>query len=403
LNPNIITKQTLFFTTPGIIQGCGFIRRINQVNGYTVFRNTVIVLGTLALAYLLFATLNVWIVLIVAILIASAFRPLIMRLRRWRLPEAVAILIVYGLFTLGTILLFVSVLPPVVNQFVSYIQNEDRLANRIIIAQFWVNRTISQATGTDVGISIPEDDIRRSVRDLVETIRVTAPNLVTDASNLLSNVILIIVMGVYWITSRQKAEDFIVELMPPKRQPQARAILQEVEFGLGAYVRGVATISMIVGTLCFIALLLLRVPNAATLAFIYALSTAVPIIGGLVGVVVCTVLALLSSPTLALFVLIVTVALQQFENYYLAPRIVSQNTVFDEILVIVFIAAGFSLGGITGALIAIPVAGTAAILLKHLVLEPRRSKIIPQRVDGGIRLEPVIPVELPPEPGTPLE
>jgi predicted PurR-regulated permease PerM len=197
LNPNIITKQTLFFTTPGIIQGCGFIRRINQVNGYTVFRNTVIVLGTLALAYLLFATLNVWIVLIVAILIASAFRPLIMRLRRWRLPEAVAILIVYGLFTLGTILLFVSVLPPVVNQFVSYIQNEDRLANRIIIAQFWVNRTISQATGTDVGISIPEDDIRRSVRDLVETIRVTAPNLVTDASNLLSNVILIIVMGVY--------------------------------------------------------------------------------------------------------------------------------------------------------------------------------------------------------------
>jgi predicted PurR-regulated permease PerM len=357
------------------------------MTGFAVFRNTVIVLGTLALAYLIVATLNVWIVLIVAILIASAVRPLITQLKRLGVSETVAIVMVYGLLSIGSILMFVAVLPPVVNQLVTYIQNEDRLANRIVVAQFWVERTLSRLTGTTVEIGIPSDEIRNAVRDLVDTIRVTAPNLIDDISNFLGDAVLIFVMGIYWITSRQKTEDFLVELMPINRQAQVRAIFQEVEYGLGAYVRGIVLISIIIGLLCFVALALLRVPNAATLAFIYGLSTAIPIIGGLIGVVLCTALALLSSPTSALVVLAVTVILQQAENYYLSPRIMSKSTAFDEILVIVFIAAGFSLEGIAGALIAVPVAGTAVILLKHLVLVPRRGKIAPSRVEGGILLD----------------
>ncbi|MAU09911.1 MAG: hypothetical protein CL607_08840 [Anaerolineaceae bacterium] len=354
------------------------------MNGYVVFRNTLIVLSALALAYLVVATFDVWTVLIVAILIASAIRPMITRLKRWRISESVAILIVYGVFFLGSIMTFVTVLPPVINQFVSYIQNEDRLANRIIVAQYWVERTLSDITGNSIDIGIPQEEIRTAVRDVVETLRVTAPNLIDDVSSFIGDAILIFVMGAYWITSRQRAEDFIVDIMPISRQAQVRAIMQEIEYGLGAYVRGLALVSLIVGLICFVALALVRVPNAATLAFIYAIATAIPIIGGLIGVVLCTALALLSSPTSALLVFVITVLLQQVENYFLSPRIVSQSTAFDEILVIIVIAIGFSLDGITGALISVPVAGTGIILLKHLVLEPRRNKVVPDRVEGGI-------------------
>ena len=354
------------------------------MSGYVVFRNTVIVLSTLALAYLIIATMDVWTVLIVAILIASAIRPLIARLEKWRISQSIAILIVYAVFLLGSILTLITVLPPIVNQFVTYIQNEDRLANRIVYAQFWVERTLSDITNTEVDIGIPQDEIRKAVRDVVETLRVTAPNLVDDIGSFLGDAILIFVMGAYWITSRQRAENFIVDIMPISKQAQVRAIMQEIEFGLGAYVRGLALVSLVVGLICFAALALLRVPNAATLAFIYAVATAIPIIGGLIGVVACTAIALLSSPTSALIVFIVTVLIQQIENYFLSPRIVSQSTAFDEILVIIFIAVGFSLDGITGALIAVPVAGTGIILLKHLVIEPRRNRMTPDRVDGGI-------------------
>jgi predicted PurR-regulated permease PerM len=104
-------------------------------------------------------------------------------------------------------------------------------------------------------------------------------------------------------------------------------------------------------------------------------------------VVLATFLALLSSPTNALIVLLVTFLLQQFENYYLSPRIMSQGTDFDPLLVIVFVSMGFTLGGIMGALIAIPVAGVVSILVKHLILEPRKATVTPSKMEGGILLQ----------------
>jgi predicted PurR-regulated permease PerM len=358
------------------------------MSGFQVFRSTLIILLTLGLAYVFLLTLKVWIILLVAILIASALRPPIMQLKKnFRVPQSIAILIVYGLLTLFVGTMIVAVFPPVINQFVGFIQNDNRLADRIITAQYWVNQLLSESTGGEVAIDIPPDDIRTAVSDFVEQIRVTAPTLIVDIGNFVGDFILILVMGIYWVTSRERAETFLIELLPLSRQVQGQAILNEIENGLGAYVRGIAIISVTVGIISFVALTLLRIPGAATLSFAYASVTAIPIIGGLIGVVLATSLALLNSPANAVVVFIVVLLTQQLENYVLAPRILSKNVEFDEIMVIVFIAAGFTLNGLAGGLLAIPVAGTVAILLKHLVFEPRKASVTPSRVEGGILLQ----------------
>jgi len=59
-------------------------------------------------------------------------------------------------------------------------------------------------------------------------------------------------------------------------------------------------------------------------------------------------------------VLIVTFLLQQVENYWLTPRMMSEGSDFDPLLVVIFVSMGFTLGGIMGALLSIPVAGTAS-------------------------------------------
>jgi putative heme transporter len=359
------------------------------MTGFQVFRNTMIILFTLALAYLFVLTLNTWIILLIAIITASAVRSPILRLKSWGLPQGVAIFIVYGLIAVISITLIVAVIPPIANQFIGYLQNEDRLANRIIVAQSWVQRYIQQSTGSEVELGIASDEIRSSVREFVNSIRVSAPNMIDDVSDFISNFVLVIVIGIYWLTSRERAESFLLDLLPVGRQAQARAIFQEVETNLGAYVRGIVLVSLLVGTLSFIVMTLLGVPGAATLSFIYGLATAIPIIGGLIGVLGASGLVLLTSPNYAVTVLIITILLQQLENYYLSPRIMAQSADFDEILVIVFIAAGFTLNGLTGALIAIPVAATASILLKHLVFEPRKAQVSPinNKVEGGILLQ----------------
>jgi predicted PurR-regulated permease PerM len=357
------------------------------MTGFQIFRNTLIVLVAVGLVVVLYLTRDVWVLLIIAILIASALRPVIVFLKRLHMPQGVAILLAYGLLTFSMVGLLVAVLPPAVNQFVSYIQNDNRLAERIISAQAWTENFLQRNTGSDVQLGIQPDDIRKSVHDAIENVRVTAPTLVADIGNFLGNFILTIVMGIYWTFSRERAENFIIELLPIGRQAVVKTIVDEVESGLGAYVRGVVIVAVTIGTLCYIPLTLLGVPGAATIAFLYALTTSVPIIGSTIGVILATALALLNSPSSAAIVLVVTFVLQQFEAYILSPRLISQRVDFDAILVLVFLAAGFSLDGVMGALLAIPVAAAVIIILKHLVITPRKASVVPDRVEGGLLLK----------------
>jgi predicted PurR-regulated permease PerM len=353
-----------------------------------IFKGTLVFLAALAFAYILVLTLNVWVSLLIAILVASAVRPAILRLVRWHIPQGISVLIVYMGLAIVMITLLVVVLPPVVNQFVGYIQNDNRLANRIIDAQSWVQQTVTQVTGAEFDLGITPEEIRKAISEIVEKVRVTAPSLVGNATGFLGEFLLIIVMGLYWVTSRERAVNFLMELVPLSRRGKIRLIVDEIEGGLGNYVRAIVLVSVIVGILCFIVLALLHVPGAATISFFYALATAIPIIGGLIGVALATFLALLTSPINAVLVLIVTFLLEQVENYYLTPRMMSKGTDFDPLLVIIFVSLGFSLGGITGSLISIPLAGTASILMKHLVLEPRKATVAPTTVEGGILLQP---------------
>jgi predicted PurR-regulated permease PerM len=400
------------------------------MTGMQVFRATLIVMGTVALAALFGATIQIWLVLWIAILIASALRPAIMRLVRWGLPQAAAIPLVYGVVLISAFVLVMLVLPPVINQFTRYLENEGLLTTKIVIAQNWFTDQINSITGgnyvsaTDVAaVTLTEDgepvlrstateddigldstnlqivgftrpQIEEVVADVIDEIEGTAPGLVGNAGGFVGDLVLVLVMGIYWITSRTRAEEFLIDLLPIGRQAQGRAIMDEIEVGLGGYVRGIALVSILVGVMSFAAMTLVNalplnvdIPNVATLAFFYGLATAVPIIGGLIGVVVATGLAFLTAtPAAGLAVFAITVLLQQVENYYISPRVMASSSSFDEILVIVFIAAGFTLDGIRGGLIAIPVAATAAILLKHLLIIPRKDKVLPTRVEGGIML-----------------
>src|SRR6185369_10038566 len=132
-----------------------------------IFRATLVFLLALAFAYILVLTLGVWVSVLIAILVASAVRPAIVRLARWHFPQGVAILVVYLGLAAITITLLLVVLPPVINQFVGYIQNDNRLADRIIGAQTWVERTVTQLTGSTFDLGIAPEDIRTSISAIV--------------------------------------------------------------------------------------------------------------------------------------------------------------------------------------------------------------------------------------------
>lgn len=337
-------------------------------------QNTLVVLSTLAVAYIFLISLRIIIILIVAIIIASALRPIIGRMIRFGVPESVAIITTYFVLISAMLLLSLAILPPIVNQIIGYIEHDQRLVFRILRAQYWVQDLIRNMTGNEVTLVEPQQ-VQDAVSGLVDSIRETAPNMVSDLGSLLADTVLIFVMGAYWLTSHQRAKDFIVQLFQDKYREHADNILDEIEVTMGGYVRGVVTVASIVGVLNFIGFTLLGVPNALTLSFIVGTTTTIPMIGGHIGGITVVFLTMVTNPVYVLSAFIVYFIVQQFENYYLTPRIMSSNSNINPLLVIVYTMIGFILFGVTGALIAVPIMGVAHILLMHLIIEPHQSTL----------------------------
>lgn len=349
------------------------------------FISTIIVILTLAAAYVLFLSARILIVLLIAIIIASAIRPLVLRLKKWRIPEGIAILLVYFLIGASIFILSAIVLPPAISQFSAYVNNEQGLASRLIVAQTWLEGNIEQLTGSDITLIDP-NSIRSTVSDVMDRFTRAMPGAASEAGGLAGDFILMVVMGVYWLTSRNQAVEFLQGLFPLGQRARIAEIIAEIESSMGAYLSGVVLVALFVGVANFAVLALLRVPNAVTLAFIVGITTALPIIGGYIGGISATLLALLSSPIHGLITILTFVGVQQIETHYLTPRVMSRSVGLNPILIIVVLFIGFAVGGVVGGLIAVPISGVISILVRNLIIVPRQDVNAPQHVEGGILL-----------------
>ncbi len=214
------------------------------------FRNTVIVLATLVSAYVLLMSARILVVLIIAIFIASAVRPFVLRLVSWRVPEGLAILITYVLLVVGILTLFLLVIPPIVNQAADYMQNETRLASRIIYSKNWLEQALTDLTANPVSL-VDDEQVRTTVSGFVDQMRTVVPHMLTDLGGTLAEAVLAIVMGVYWLTSRDKAVQFILQLFPHRSREEVGQVITEIESSVGNYIGGMVMVASFVGLVNF--------------------------------------------------------------------------------------------------------------------------------------------------------
>jgi len=366
-----------------------------------MFKGTLVVLATLLGAYVLITSIEVLIVLLIAIIVASAVRSIIDRLVKWHVPRGVAIGAVYFVLISGLLLMIIAVLPPVMNQVTLYFGNEGRLTSRIVQAQRVIESLIGGMTNSDISL-VNREQIDTAVTGFLASIQLLVPNLVNDLGGILGNTVLIFVIGAYWLTSHHKATAFMTQLFELRYREQAQQVILEIENAMGAYVRGVLITSVLVGLLNFIPMQLLGVPNALTFALIIGVLTAIPMVGGLLGGVIATLLTLLAAPEYIVTVAAIAFIVQQIESYVITPRVMSNRLDLDPLLIIVYSAIGFSLFGVVGALIAVPVMGSLHILLMVMVIKPHQENIRTFDMQDGLPLVRIHePNTIP--PGQPLE
>ena len=139
------------------------------------------------------------------------------------------------------------------------------------------------------------------------------------------------------------------------------------------FIVGQCTEAVILGALCMIGMLILRLPYAAMIGCLIGVTALIPVAGAYIGAIVGAVMILTVSPIKALVFVIYLVVLQQLEGNLIYPRVVGNSIGLPGIWVLAAITIGGGVMGVMGMLLGVPVAATIYVLLRKCVIAKRSA------------------------------
>ncbi len=322
-----------------------------------------VVLG-IAVVYLIRETLSAF---VLGALLAFLINPLVDRLAGF-LPRALAIVIIFAALVValaGVATVFVPLLTTEIGQLqqqtpaiVSGAQRQLELLQGQPIHLFGFRLDLTRQ-GANVDQKAGEFLLGQFGNAL--TIGLVALNIVVQ-------VLLLLIVAFLVSLDAHRISGFLRELVPGDYREDFDAIWPKVKAMLFSYLRGQLTVALIIGAAVAIALAAEGMPFAFALGVLAGIMSLVPFIGPWIGAVPIELVALSSGPVKAIVVGVTYLVITNIVLQFLFPRILGAAVKLPALLIIVAFLAGFSLAGILGMFIAIPVAATIAILFDHVYL-----------------------------------
>jgi len=316
-----------------------------------------------ALLQLGIAAARVFLLVFIAVLLASALEPMLgwLRHRVSVLSRAGTILVVYLTFIVTVVGLAFVVVPAAVGQAERILAD---LPPFFAEVRAWADTARPAALATSLTALI--DSVSAALKppdasdpDTVVEVGTTVAELVATLATLLTMVFL-------WLVERPRIQRYTLAFLPAEQRAGARTAWNDVELRLGLWVRGQLTLMATMGVMTGIAYSLLGVPGALLLALIAAITEAIPIVGPLLGAIPAVLVAATVSPELALIVAGIYVVLQFVEGNVLVPIVMRNAVGISPLLILVSLLIGAAAGGFIGAFLAVPVAASIEIILQRL-------------------------------------
>lgn len=311
-------------------------------------------LALVVLGWVVIQIRDILFLLFIAFLLMTALHPLVVGLGRLRIPKIIGIFIVYsiifGVFGLSV----AGALPALVVQVTKLIQEFPSFIARVL--PYW---------------NIDASNLGQQIAPLGE-------NVVKLTVGIFSNLVTtltVLVFTFYFLLERNHAEDIIVTMVGPGVAKGAMDVFRKIERRLGAWVHGELLLMFFVGLFSYIGLTVLHVEFSLPLAIIAGLLEIIPLIGPIVSAIPAVLVALATSPLLALSVVALYFIIQQVENNFLVPIVMRKSVGLSPLITILALMIGGRLAGITGAVLSIPIVLVLQVLVAHfLSVKPQAEK-----------------------------
>lgn len=324
-----------------------------SINISTAALVKVVVLILLLMA--LYTVRDIFLMLIISIVLASAMDPLVDWLyRKAKFPRGLSVILVYLVFLgfVGMVIYFL--IPPMVEQFSQLGGRLESLRGELSNQSLLVTKILDQL-GITSGFSSLGQALSKITGNFFQTTIGVFSGLIET--------IAILAITFYLISSESGLKNFIKSLVPFKHQAYAVALTEKVQNKIGHWLLGQLILSGFIFLLTFIGLTVLGVKFALALALLAGLLEIVPYLGPILSAIPAVFVAFVQSPPLALFVIALYIVVQQVENYALQPKIMGRTVGANPVIILVGVMVGFKIAGIIGMLLSVPIVAALQVFL----------------------------------------
>ena len=307
--------------------------------------------------------------------VAYCLDPIADRIEKFGASRALATAII----TLGAILLFVLlallVIPTLVNQTIALFDTAPK-----VLQELQAFLTSKFPDILDQGSTL-----RQSLTALGETIQSkggqvlqTALTSVGSLINVIMLFVIVPVVAFYLLYDWDRMVAEVDSLLPRDHAPTIRRLAREIDATLAAFIRGMGTVCLILGTYYAVALMLVGLQFGLVVGAVAGLITFIPYVGALVGGSLAIGLALFQFwgdwVSIGLVAGVFMLG-QVIEGNVLTPNLVGNSVGLHPVWLIFALSVFGSLFGFVGMLVAVPVAAALGVLMRFIIAQYRESRL----------------------------
>jgi hypothetical protein len=312
---------------------------------------------------------QIFILILIALFLATGLNPAVEALRRRKMSRATAVGIIFTSVIVFVIFFALVVIPPVISQGTQLINKAPSM-----LSDLTTNSTIHKLNDQYGIIDTLQTKLKSITSDGTLLIS-TFGGVLGVGKSVLSgffSFMTVLVLTLYFITSLPQAVDLGLSLVPASRRERVGRLTHAIIARVGSFVGSQIIIAAMASVFVFILSIVLGLPSPIAIGMIILVCGLIPLIGHFLGCGIVTIIALTQSTTIGVIAFLAYVLYVQIENYLVTPRIMKRTMSVPGAVTIISALIGSSLLGLIGGLLAVPVAASIILIMDEVVI-PRAN------------------------------
>ncbi len=319
--------------------------------------------------YFLYFIRDVVLIILSAIVIASAIEPGTVWFTKRRVPRVLATLMIY--VGIGALLVttFYFFLIPLVQESSVLLQTLPGYSRALASASSTPSNVLQ---GITAGFSLPV---------IIDTVNGALINLSSGFFGTIDVIFggllsffLIIIISFYLGVQEDGVGDFLRMVLPVKQEEYIIGLWKRSKVKIGLWMQGQLLLGIIVAVLTFLGLTLLGVRNALLLSVLAGVFEIIPLFGAFLSAIPAILVAFLDGGvSLAIIVALLFLIIQQFESQLIYPLVVKKVVGVPPIISILALVIGAKVAGFLGVILSVPIAAVCMELLADIEHKKTRA------------------------------